>query len=64
MVAFMEFRYGLHRVAVAWLGECGMDEVGARAEVEQLRRQIERHDYLYYVLDQPVIPDAEYDAPG
>ncbi len=29
--------------------------------VRQLRRQIERHNYLYYVLDQPEISDAEYD---
>jgi len=30
-------------------------------EVEELRRQIEHHNYCYYVLDQPEIPDAEYD---
>jgi len=29
---------------------------------EWLRREIERHNYLYYVLDQPEISDAEYDA--
>jgi len=27
-----------------------------------LRREIERHNYLYYVLDQPQISDADYDA--
>jgi DNA ligase (NAD+) len=27
----------------------------------QLRDEIERHNYLYYVLDAPEIPDAEYD---
>ena len=27
----------------------------------QLRAEIERHDYAYYVLDQPSIPDVEYD---
>ncbi len=26
-----------------------------------LRREISRHDYQYYVLDTPLIPDAEYD---
>ncbi len=26
-----------------------------------LREEIERHNYLYYVLDTPAIPDAEYD---
>ncbi len=30
--------------------------------VEQLRKQIEHHEYLYYVLDQPEISDAEYDS--
>jgi DNA ligase (NAD+) len=28
----------------------------------RLRREIERHEHLYYVLDQPEISDAEYDA--
>ncbi len=30
-------------------------------EVEELRRQIEHHNYCYYVLDQPEISDADYD---
>ncbi|MDI6749271.1 MAG: NAD-dependent DNA ligase LigA [Rhodocyclaceae bacterium] len=34
-------------------------EVAARAA--QLRAEIERHNYAYYVLDAPTIPDAEYD---
>jgi len=29
--------------------------------IEQLRRQIEHHNYCYYVLDRPEITDAEYD---
>ncbi len=33
----------------------------AREEAERLRREIEHHNYLYYVLDAPEIPDAEYD---
>lgn len=33
----------------------------ARDEVESLRREIAHHDYLYYVLDAPELPDAEYD---
>src|SRR6202451_3879941 len=30
-------------------------------EVERLREQIRRHEYLYYVLDQPEISDADFD---
>ncbi|MFO1407351.1 MAG: NAD-dependent DNA ligase LigA [Steroidobacteraceae bacterium] len=30
--------------------------------IEELRRTIERHDYRYYVLDDPEVPDATYDA--
>jgi DNA ligase (NAD+) len=33
----------------------------AAEEAEELRRQIERHDHLYYVLDSPEIDDHEYD---
>lgn len=29
---------------------------------EDLRKQLERHEYLYYVLDQPEISDAEFDG--
>src|SRR5215472_2061087 len=31
-------------------------------EVEKLREELRRHEYLYYVADQPEISDAEYDA--
>ena len=29
--------------------------------VTTLRQEIERHNHAYYVLDQPTLPDAEYD---
>lgn len=32
-----------------------------RKRVESLREQIRHHNYLYYILDAPEIPDAEYD---
>lgn len=32
-----------------------------RARVAALRHEIERHNHAYYVLDQPSVPDAEYD---
>jgi DNA ligase (NAD+) len=35
---------------------------GAAAEIAELRSDLERHNYLYYVLDQPEISDSEYDA--
>jgi len=33
-----------------------------RKRVEELRREINYHNYRYYVLNAPVISDAEYDA--
>lgn len=30
--------------------------------VEYLRREIERHNYQYFVLDEPLITDAEFDS--
>jgi DNA ligase (NAD+) len=33
----------------------------AQQRVAALRAEIEHHNYLYYVLDAPEIPDAEYD---
>jgi DNA ligase (NAD+) len=32
-----------------------------RKRVEALRKEINHHNYLYYVLDAPEIPDAEFD---
>src|SRR6185436_10546855 len=33
-----------------------------RAEVERLRRELDEHNHRYYVLDDPLVSDAEYDA--
>src|SRR5262249_50884247 len=33
----------------------------ARARVDELRSQIDYHNYRYYVLDDPEVADAEYD---
>jgi len=33
----------------------------ATAQVEQLRRELRKHNHRYYVLDDPELPDAEYD---
>jgi DNA ligase (NAD+) len=34
----------------------------AAKEVFDLRRQIDRHNYQYHVLDDPLVTDAEYDS--
>ena len=33
----------------------------ARPRVEVLREELRRHEHLYYVLDQPELPDSDYD---
>ena len=40
--------------------EKSLEEI--KKEIEFLRREIERHNYLYYVKNQPEISDEEYDA--
>lgn len=32
-----------------------------RARIKELRKLIDHHNYQYYVLDNPEVPDAEYD---
>ena len=38
-----------------------LDRQEVEKRIEELRREIEEHSYRYYVLDDPVITDAEYD---
>ncbi len=38
-----------------------MDLNQAKKEIEKLRKEIDYHNYRYYVLNQPVITDYEYD---
>jgi DNA ligase (NAD+) len=38
-----------------------MNEAKARKRIEKLREEVNFHNYRYYVLDDPVISDAEYD---
>jgi DNA ligase (NAD+) len=33
----------------------------ARSRAEELRRRVDYHNHRYYVLDDPEVPDAEYD---
>ena len=37
------------------------DEASARERAEALRETLAGHDHRYYVLDEPSVPDAEYD---
>lgn len=38
-----------------------MTQTEAHKRADELRRLIEHHNYRYYVLDDPDVPDAEYD---
>lgn len=39
----------------------GSSAEALRRRAAQLRRDIEYHNYRYYILDDPEIPDAEWD---
>src|SRR5262245_39852903 len=39
-----------------------MADVDSQPRIETLRHEIERWNYEYYVLDQPSVSDAEWDA--
>src|SRR5699024_12652093 len=38
-----------------------MDKEQARAKINDLVELLNQYSYEYYVLDQPTVPDAEYD---
>lgn len=38
-----------------------MTDTELRAEIEQLRSALNNYNYQYYVLDNPSVPDSEYD---
>lgn len=38
-----------------------MPDSGVEQEIQSLRERIDDWNYQYYVLDQPTVPDAEYD---
>ncbi|MFH1655129.1 MAG: NAD-dependent DNA ligase LigA [Candidatus Omnitrophota bacterium] len=38
-----------------------MDKIKAKKEIEELRKEINHHDYRYYALNQPEISDRKYD---
>ena len=38
------------------------ERLGIEQEIEQLRDELRHHEHLYYVMDSPVLTDAQYDA--
>jgi DNA ligase (NAD+) len=38
-----------------------MSDTNIQSKINQLREQINNHNYRYYILDDPVVSDAEYD---
>jgi DNA ligase (NAD+) len=38
-----------------------IDKEQAKRKIEELRRELGHHNYRYYVLDDPIISDTEYD---
>ena len=38
-----------------------MKVLDAKKRIERLRKKIDKHNYLYYVLNKPIITDYEYD---
>lgn len=51
----------LSQIAPFSFGITMLTKEQASLRVEQLRKQLNHHSYQYYVLDNPTIPDAEYD---
>jgi DNA ligase (NAD+) len=43
------------------MGKAGAPSAEVRQRVADLRRDIEYHNYRYYILDDPEIPDSEWD---
>ena len=38
-----------------------MKDKALEEQVHALRERIRQYDYHYYALDEPLVPDAEYD---
>ncbi|HUV26753.1 MAG TPA: NAD-dependent DNA ligase LigA, partial [Anaerolineales bacterium] len=38
-----------------------MDNSALQARLEELRQEIRFHNYRYYVVNQPIVSDGEYD---
>ena len=38
-----------------------MNQEEAKGRIERLRKEIEEHNHRYYILNDPVVSDFEYD---
>ena len=50
-----------NKLAVKIMTKSNRDRLAIEQEILDLRQQIEKHNYQYHVLDDPLISDAEYD---
>ena len=58
----MPFPFALSRTTLIRDMACNIDDVReAEIKAEELRSQVNYHDYLYFVKDAPEVSDAEYD---
>ncbi|MHB1459456.1 MAG: DNA ligase LigA-related protein, partial [Armatimonadota bacterium] len=39
-----------------------MDQQTSQNRIEELRQQINEHNYRYYIMDSPIMSDAQYDS--
>jgi DNA ligase (NAD+) len=60
-VLFVPGHVRIHMLPSVVVHEGDMVSEVVRRKAEKLREEIEYHNHRYYVLDQPEIPDAEYD---
>jgi DNA ligase (NAD+) len=58
-MAYWEHGIGVGPIILP-MGE--MNKGQAEKRIEELRTEIRRHEHLYYVMDAPVVSDAEFDA--
>lgn len=61
-ISLIEHVMFINETGIIFLIDNNMDLNEARKRIERLRREINHHNYLYYVLDRPEIPDEKYDA--
>jgi DNA ligase (NAD+) len=51
----------MHKANLVLTSIAQLSHSAAKDHIDELRREIRRHDYLYYVKDRPEISDEQYD---